>query len=108
MPSGRRGRAAEGRRPLVSARRECVPEGIPGSVQASGDRDAGRRGDDVSGIHRENEAGEVMTKASIALAAAAIAFGASGRPAAQNGASADIQVLKVQGNVYMLAGPGGN
>jgi glyoxylase-like metal-dependent hydrolase (beta-lactamase superfamily II) len=40
--------------------------------------------------------------------AAAVALGASSRLAAQNTAAGDIQVLKVQGNVYMLAGPGGN
>ena len=50
-----------------------------------------------------------MTKAiSIIAAAAVVAFGASGRLEAQGTAAADIQILKVQGNVYMLAGPGGN
>jgi glyoxylase-like metal-dependent hydrolase (beta-lactamase superfamily II) len=48
-----------------------------------------------------------MKRASVFLAGAAVAIGATMRVAAQN-APADFQILKVQGNVYMLAGPGGN
>src|SRR2546430_1117444 len=99
MSSGGRGRAAEGGRPFVSARRERVPERIPGALQAAGDRDARRRGHDVPRIHGQTEAGEVMTKAIVAFAVAAVALGASGRLAAQNTAAAEIQILKVQGNI---------
>ena len=45
---------------------------------------------------------------SLIAVAAVVALGASERLAAQNTPAPDIQILKVQGNVYMLAGPGGN
>ena len=46
--------------------------------------------------------------AATAILACGLARGATAQAAPQAPASGDIQVLKVQGNVYMLAGPGGN
>ena len=50
-----------------------------------------------------------MTKSiTLRMAAAAMALGASVRVQAQSKPDNDIHILKVQGNVYMLVGPGGN
>src|SRR6266699_3410436 len=45
-----------------------------------------------------------MTKPIATIAALTVMAGGAARPAAAQ----EIQVLRVQGNVYMLAGPGGN
>ncbi len=50
----------------------------------------------------------LATLAALALLAGGLARGTSAQVATQGSGVGDIQVLKVQGNVYMLAGPGGN
>ena len=58
VPSGGRSREpAERRRAGLSARREHVLQGVPGSVQAARHRHQGRRRNDVSRVHRQDEAG---------------------------------------------------
>src|SRR4030095_1717467 len=99
-----RSRSPEGNGAASSARLEHISERVPKALQPARRRGPWRRRNDVSGLSAKDKGGEMRRPHSalgILLALRATGYG-------QQNPSAQINVLPVQGNVYMLVGATGN
>ena len=89
---------AEGRGAALSARRESVPQGVRRSHQGARGGGARRTRNDLSRVSGATEGdGAAVSRAEAPRVSQA-----------KNPDTGEIEVLRVQGNVYLLAGGGGN
>src|SRR5262249_16809557 len=92
-------------------RHQSVSDGIRHTLPHTRGSDPWRRGNDVSGIHAEAAACTAMkrfARSMLAVLFALLLGGVSWGRQNRTGAGNEIHILPVQGNVYMLVGPGGN